>query len=79
MFVGDLTDRGPDSPSVVELVKALIEMERAQCVLGNHELNIILGLKKFDNGWFFGEKFNDKTTGQHVIQHLLTEQEPVMR
>ncbi len=75
VFVGDLTDRGPDSPSVVELVKALIEMERAQCVLGNHELNIILGLKKFDNGWFFGEKFNDKTTGQPVIQHLLTEQE----
>ncbi len=42
VFVGDLTDRGPDSPSVVHLVQQLIESGRAQCVLGNHDLNIPL-------------------------------------
>lgn len=73
VFVGDLTDRGPDSPTVVETVRGLVESGRVQCVLGNHELNIMLGHKKFDNGWFFGEKFCDQVTGQHVIQHLTTE------
>lgn len=73
VFVGDLTDRGPDSPSVVELVQRLIECGQAQCVLGNHELNIMLGHRKFDNGWFFGEKFYDPITGQHVTQQLVTE------
>jgi hypothetical protein len=53
VFVGDLVDRGPDSPAVLDLVRRLIERERAQCVLGNHELNILLGRHKPDNIWFF--------------------------
>ena len=55
VFVGDLTDRGPDSPGVVDLVMRLIDAGRAQCVLGNHDLNILLGQRKHDNAWFFGE------------------------
>ncbi len=70
VFVGDLTDRGPDSPAVVRFVKGLIQSGRAQCVLGNHELNIMLGQHKFDNGWFFGEKFVDRT-GREVEQHVV--------
>jgi len=57
VFVGDLTDRGPDSPAVVELVQRLLDAELAQCVLGNHDLNILLNLDKHDNGWFYGKKF----------------------
>ena len=53
VFVGDLVDRGPDSPAVVELVRHFVDSERAQCVLGNHELNILLGSRKPDNLWFF--------------------------
>jgi hypothetical protein len=56
VFVGDLTDRGPDSPAVIDLVMSLIDAGRAQCVLGNHDLNILLGHRKHDNGWFFGEE-----------------------
>ena len=56
IFVGDLTDRGPDSPAVVNLVQRLIETGRAQCVLGNHDLNLLLGHRKPDNSWFFGEE-----------------------
>jgi len=55
VFVGDLTDRGPDSPAVVDLVQGLVNVGRAQCILGNHELNILLGEQKHDNHWFFGE------------------------
>ena len=55
VFAGDLTDRGPDSPAVIELVQRLVETERAYCVLGNHDLNILLGYRKHDNHWFFGE------------------------
>jgi predicted MPP superfamily phosphohydrolase len=57
VFVGDLADRGPDSPGVVALVQNLVESGAAQCVLGNHDLNILLGDRKHDNHWFFGEKF----------------------
>ena len=52
VFVGDLTDRGPDSPGVVRLVSGLVESGRAQCVLGNHELNLLLDHDKPENGWF---------------------------
>ena len=57
-FVGDLTDRGPDSPTVVELVRQLVDAGQAQCVLGSHELNLLLGDRKHDNHWFFGEPWS---------------------
>src|SRR5436190_20092060 len=53
VFVGDLTDRGPDSPAVVERVRRLVEAERAQCVLGNHEFNILAERLKPENSWLF--------------------------
>lgn len=55
VLLGDLTDRGPDSPGVVNVVKRLVEADRAQCVLGNHDLNLLLDDKKHENSWFFGE------------------------
>jgi len=55
VFVGDLIDRGPDSPGVVRLVRHLIAQGNAQCVMGNHELNILRGERKHGNHWFFGE------------------------
>lgn len=54
-FVGDLVDRGPDSPAVVETVMKLVDAGIAQCVLGNHELNILLGSEKEGNGWLRGD------------------------
>jgi hypothetical protein len=54
VFVGDLVDRGPDSPAVVQLVRRLVDAGRAQCVLGNHEFNILVENPKPDNFWFFG-------------------------
>ncbi len=54
VFLGDLVDRGPDSVAVVQTVQQLIDAGKAQCVMGNHELNILLDKPKPDNGWFFG-------------------------
>jgi hypothetical protein len=36
VFIGDLADRGPDSPAVVRLVSQLVREKLAQCMLGNH-------------------------------------------
>jgi hypothetical protein len=55
VFLGDLVDRGPDSPAVVRRVRRLVEAGRAQCLLGNHELNLLLGLRRPGNAWFFGD------------------------
>jgi hypothetical protein len=55
VFVGDLTDRGPDSPGVVAEVQRLVEAGRAQCVLGNHEFNILAERLKPENSWLFDE------------------------
>jgi hypothetical protein len=60
VFLGDLTDRGPNSPAVVELVSGLIASGRAQCILGNHDLNILLDNRKPENRWFWGEEFLDE-------------------
>jgi len=69
VFVGDLCDRGPDSPAVLDLVMDRVRRGLAQCVLGNHELNVLLGEPKHGNGWFFdrnhelanGEFLNSRT------------------
>jgi len=71
IFVGDLTDRGPDSTAVVKLVQRLIESGRAQCVLGNHDLNILLDHRKHDNNWFFDEEFLE---AGEVVPQVLADQ-----
>ncbi|MHA6247815.1 metallophosphoesterase [Pontibacter sp. CAU 1760] len=37
IFVGDLTDRGPNSPEVLRLVMDAVAQEVAYCVSGNHD------------------------------------------
>ncbi|WP_431041714.1 polynucleotide kinase-phosphatase [Streptomyces sp. P1-3] len=37
VFVGDLVDRGPDSPGVLRLVMGMVAAGNALCVPGNHE------------------------------------------
>lgn len=53
VFVGDLADRGPDSPAVASLVHRFWERGTAFCIAGNHELNLLRGEPKDGNGWAF--------------------------
>ena len=57
VFVGDLIDRGPDSPAVLRAVKRMVEAGNAQCVAGNHEINAIrdqADQERSGEGWWYG-------------------------
>jgi protein phosphatase len=41
VFVGDLVDRGPDSPAVLRLVMRMVAAGTALCVAGNHEAKLL--------------------------------------
>ena len=45
LFVGDLVDRGPDTPGVLALVMGMVAAGRALCVSGNHEAKLVRALK----------------------------------
>jgi polynucleotide kinase-phosphatase len=44
VFVGDLVDRGPDSPGVLRLVMGMVAAGTAICVPGNHEQKLARSL-----------------------------------
>jgi polynucleotide kinase-phosphatase len=45
VFVGDLVDRGPDTPGVLRLAMGMIESGNALCVSGNHEQKLVRALR----------------------------------
>jgi protein phosphatase len=44
VFVGDLVDRGPDTPGVLRLAMGMIDAGHALCVTGNHENKLVRAL-----------------------------------
>jgi polynucleotide kinase-phosphatase len=48
IFVGDLVDRGPDSPGVLRLVMDMVEAGSALAVPGNHDLKLVKKLSGRD-------------------------------
>ncbi|MEH1014886.1 polynucleotide kinase-phosphatase [Micromonospora sp. CPCC 206060] len=48
VFVGDLVDRGPDSPGVLRLVMGMVAAGTAICVPGNHEQKLLRRLRGRD-------------------------------
>ena len=44
-FVGDLVDRGPDTPGVLRLVMGMVAGGSAMCVAGNHEDKLLRALR----------------------------------
>lgn len=65
IFIGDLVDRGPDSPSVLRLVMSMVNSGVAYCVPGNHDLK----LQKYLNGKQFQLKHGLEVT----VKQLETE------
>ncbi len=45
VFVGDLVDRGPDTPGVLRLVMGMVAAGDAFCVPGNHENNLLRAMR----------------------------------
>jgi protein phosphatase len=45
VFLGDLVDRGPDSPGVLRLVMGMVAAGHALCVPGNHESKLVRALQ----------------------------------
>ncbi|MDQ2849641.1 MAG: polynucleotide kinase-phosphatase [Actinomycetota bacterium] len=45
IFVGDLVDRGPDTPGVLRLVMGMVAAGNAYCVSGNHEAKLLRALR----------------------------------
>ncbi|HSR83432.1 MAG TPA: polynucleotide kinase-phosphatase [Streptosporangiaceae bacterium] len=48
IFVGDLVDRGPDTPGVLRLVMGMVAAGDAFCVAGNHEAKLLRALRGRD-------------------------------
>jgi protein phosphatase len=48
VFLGDLADRGPDSPGVLRLVMNMVEQGHAYCVPGNHDIKLLRKLRGKD-------------------------------
>ncbi|PAT42247.1 metallophosphoesterase [Vandammella animalimorsus] len=53
VFVGDLCDRGPNTPAVLDWFGEVYEAGRCAAVLGNHEVNLIREDAKDGAGWYF--------------------------
>jgi hypothetical protein len=72
VFLGDLGDRGEDSPAVIEWVRDRIGEGRAQAVLGNHDFNALEaaagGSTKTELSWLFDEARPYSHHGQRVPQ-----------
>ena len=45
IFVGDLVDRGPDTPGVLRLVMSMVAAGQAFCVQGNHDVKFVRWLE----------------------------------
>jgi protein phosphatase len=45
VFVGDLVDRGPNTPDVLRLVMGMVEAGTALCVVGNHDDKLLRKLR----------------------------------
>jgi polynucleotide kinase-phosphatase len=48
VFLGDLVDRGPNSPDVLRLVMGMVEAGTAICVPGNHEAKLLRKIRGKD-------------------------------
>ncbi len=75
VFLGDLIDRGPNSPAVLKKVMALVEAGNTQLILGNHELNLLRDDEKDGNSWWV----NPGKPNEHPAEPVGREDKAMMR
>lgn len=88
VLVGDLVDRGDNSPAVLHWFMQAHQAGNAFMVLGNHELNLLNNEPKDGSGWFFDCRAERDATNyapwqrqpehqkNHIIQFL--QQQPII-
>ena len=69
VFVGDLVDRGNDVPAVLDWFMRAHAAGYAQMVLGNHEINLLLGDAKPGSGWYFVQRADKDAADFAPWQH----------
>jgi len=67
IFLGDLVDRGPNTPAVLELAMDACESGAAFCVVGNHEHKLLRYMR--------GDKVQIKHGLQQSVEQLATKDE----
>ncbi|GAB3833608.1 polynucleotide kinase-phosphatase [Hymenobacter jeollabukensis] len=65
VFLGDLVDRGPDSPAVLRLVMRMVQDGLALCVPGNHDIKLLRYLN--------GKQVNEQHGFAATLQQLAGE------
>jgi serine/threonine protein phosphatase 1 len=75
VFLGDLVDRGPDAPGVVERVVSLVEEnpERVRCIRGNHEQMLLDFLDEGTGLWLTDATGGARTFLQYTKSPLKIE------
>ncbi|TAE47738.1 MAG: polynucleotide kinase-phosphatase [Bacteroidetes bacterium] len=71
IFLGDLVDRGPDSPGVLRLVMSMVASGDALCVPGNHDV-------KFEQ-YLSGKKVQLKHGLEETVRQFEAEPDPRFR
>lgn len=65
LFLGDLIDRGPENAAVIRTVRSLIDGDRADLILGNHELNAMQFHTRHPGTGLPLRRNDEKNTRQH--------------
>ncbi len=64
VFLGDLIDRGPQIPQVLDIVRRMVDSGHALAVMGNHELNALAYHTQDAQGEYL-RPHNEKNVRQH--------------
>lgn len=79
VFVGDLVDRGPDAPAVLDWFETAYHAGYAQMVLGNHELNLLTDEPKDGSGWFFDSRAEKDAANYAPWQRMANNRKTALR
>ncbi len=67
IFVGDYIDRGPAIREVLQIMRAMVEHDKAIALMGNHEYNALAYNYQLQDGTYLR-----KHTEKHYQQHKTT-------
>jgi serine/threonine protein phosphatase 1 len=79
VFIGDLIDKGPDSPAVVKRFYELKSLCKVRLVLGNHEEKFLRYLKHIESGSGKEKEMKGTTEFPNLIANLVSDEISALR